>query len=63
MRSALEEIDEPDSKRALLEETHQALMAFRTDHGDNLEKIPQKANARVLGPLDVLAGQIVRSSA
>ena len=34
-------------------------MAFRTDHGDNLDKIPQKAKTRVLGRLDVLAGQIV----
>ena len=46
-------------KGTVLEETHQALMAFRTEHGDNLENIPQKARARVLGRLDVLAGQIV----
>ena len=46
-------------KGILLEEMHQVLMAFRKEHGDNLENIPQKAKARVLGRLDVLAGQIV----
>ena len=34
-------------------------MDFRTTHQEKLGEIPEKANARVLGTLDVLARQVL----